>query len=868
MVFTNKRSCDRIMEKFNIGQTDIMKEWNKMSKLNVKTKELRCKAAEDFYGLFFEDINRAADSGLYPEMIRNRSFEDSIPPHDVTMIGEDNAVFVNKGGWPDVFNHGEGIVHWAEDLGLAYTPIPGWYGENATMTLCDETLNENREAALKAHFQKDGCIYNVGYAGVPVEKDKELAFYCFAKSYYGIDLSVSLEGANGEVYDKKSIRVYGEYARYDLSFLPNADDYNARLVFRADDGGVILGFVSLMPRETYKGHGLRKDLCEMLKGISPKFMRFPGGCIVEGLSKSTAMRFSRTIGPVWERPSHQLMWHYRTTNGLGFHEYLQLCEDLEVSPLYVCNVGITCQARVGDPFEGEELEEMLNEAFGALEYAMGDESTKYGKMRIEGGHPEPFPIKYVEIGNENFGKDYFPRYKKFYDALKAKYPDIIYISNTHTEWEGLPTEVVDEHYYDVPNFFSEHADMFDGRPKDGPKVFLGEYATIGGERVFNLNCALHESAWLLGAERNQDVVVLTSFAPLFQNVSYTAWAPNLILFDNHRVHGIPTYHALSILGKYHGEEVVKTEVETGTGYVGFTGLCGIESESGCKFKNVKVNGKEVNVSHRIQNDYAVEEGVYTTIPGGDGELSMTNNEGPVNSIWGQKMQEFQMMRNQLPEAQFRRSLVSLGFGEEIHTGTYEIDVYCEEGREFALSLWNHLFKEPYGIEEPKLKGWALRAVRNKVWKIDGDKGSVVQRYVWEPKHEEDYIKLPVKFGEYNTFKVELEDDGFICYVNGVKVQEAKVPRYNLVHASADNAGDEIFIKMVNLSDKEEDIEISLDVDVAPEAEGEILTGDPFDQNTMEEPNLVCAKPVTAAAAKNFVYKAPAHSLTALRLKKA
>lgn len=838
-----------------------------MSKINVTTKEALCKTSEDFYGLFFEDINRAGDGGLYPEMIRNRSFEDSIPPHDVTMYGEDNAVFVNKGGWPDVFNHGEGIVHWTEDLGLPYTPIPAWYAENASMALCDETLNEKREAALKVHFQKDGCLYNVGYAGISVEQGKAYDFYCFAKSYRGIELSVSLESADGRVYAKKHFRVIGEYSKYDLELHAEGTDHNARLVIRANEGGVILGFTSLMPRETYKGHGLRKDLCEMLKGLSPKFMRFPGGCIVEGLSKSTVMRFSNTIGPVWERPSQQLMWHYRATNGLGFHEYLQLCEDLEVSPLYVVNVGLTCQARVGDPFEGEELNGMLQEVFDALEYAMGDKNTKFGKLRAEAGHPAPFPVKYVEIGNENFGPDYFPRYKKFYDALKAKYPDIVYISNTHTEWEGLPTEVVDEHYYNVPNFFSENACMFDGRPKDGPKVFLGEYATIGGDRVFNLNCALHESAWLLGAERNQDVVTLTSFAPLFQNVNFTAWAPNLILFDNHRVHGIPSYHALALLGKYHGEEVVKTAVETGTGYVGFTGLCGIESESGCQFRNVKVNGVPVGVSHRIQNDFTEENGVYTTIPGGDGELSMTNNEGPVNALWGEKMQEFQMMRNQLPEAQFRRTLASLSFGEEVHTGVYEIEVYCEEGREFNLSVWNHLFKEPFGIEEPKLKGWSLRAVRNKLWRIDGDKGAVIQRFPWEPKFAEDFIKLPIRLNEYNAFKIELLDDGFVCYVNGEKVQSAKIPRYDLVHASADNAGENVYLKIVNLSEEEEEIEVSLDIKVAPAASGEVLTGDPFAQNSMENPLSVRAVPITAEVGERFTYKAAAHSLTALVLKK-
>lgn len=833
-----------------------------ISKIAVATEEKRCDAAHDFYGLFFEDINRAGDSGLYPEMLRNRSFEDSIPPHDVEMFGEDNAVLMNKGGWPDVFNHGEGIPRWTKDL--PYTPVPAWYADGAKMELSDKTLNDKREAALAVTFE-DGRIYNVGYNGVPVEGGKEYAFYCFAASDDGISLTLSLESKSGKVLASETLEVKGEYQKYDLTFKPTESDFDAIFVIKAKEGSMLLGFTSLMPTETYKGHGLRKDLCEMLKGLHAKFMRFPGGCIVEGLSKSTVMRFSRTIGPVWERPSHLLMWHYRATNGLGYHEYLQLCEDLEVAPLYVCNVGLTCQARVAELFEGDELDEMLEEAFGALEYAMGDVTTKYGKMRAENGHPEPFKIKYVEIGNENFGPDYFPRYKKFYDALKEKYPDIIYISNTHTEWEGLPTEVVDEHYYDTPNFFSEHADMFDCRPKDGPKIFLGEYATIGGEHVFNLNCALHESAWLLGAERNQDVVTLTSFAPLFQNVSFTSWAPNLILFDNHRVHGIPTYHALSILGKYHGTEVVKTEVETGDYCLGFTGLCGIQGDNGLKFKNVKVNGKPVGVTKRMQNDVAEENGVYTMIPGGEGEVSMTNNDGPINSLWGEKMRTFQLERNQLPEAKKRRELVSIGFGEEIREGTYEIDVFCEENTQFALSLWNHLFIEPYGIEEPKLKGWSLRSVRNQLWRIDGATGAAIQRPFWIDKIPEDFIELPIKLGEYNTFKVELKANKFFCYVNGQLVQEQELPTYRLVHASADTDGNDIYLKMINLSDEEEVVQIELDTDVESVAEGDLLTGDPLAQNSMDTPNAVCAKPVRVEVAKQFAYRAPAHSLTALKL---
>ncbi|MGN1235760.1 MAG: alpha-L-arabinofuranosidase C-terminal domain-containing protein, partial [Christensenellaceae bacterium] len=410
--------------------------------------------------------------------------------------------------------------------------------------------------------------------------------------------------------------------------------------------------------------------------------------------------------------------------------------------------------------------------------------------------------------------------------------------------------------------------MWDFRPKDGPKIFLGEYATIGGEHVFNLNCALHESSWLLGAERNQDVVTLTAFAPLFQNVNFTSWAPNLILFDNHRVHGIPSYHALAILGKFHGEEVVETKVETGTHCLGFTGLCGIQSQKGLRFRNVKVNGVPVLVTKRMQNDVEVDGDAFVTVDGAAGEVTMTNIEGPVNELWGEKMQLFQLERNKLPEAQSNRKIVSIGFGEEIRVGTYEVDVLCEEGKEFALSLWNHLFIEPYGIEEPKLKGWSHRSVRNQLWKIDGTKASIVQRYPWEPKFPSDYEEVPgIRLGEYNTFKVELKEDRFLCYINGTFVQECMLPFYRLVHASADTKGNEIYLKIVNLSDEAEEIDVSLDVNVKDGATGEILTGNPLDQNSLEDPDYVSVKPIYVPVGRCFRYRAPAHSLTALKLEK-
>ena len=384
-----------------------------MNRIEVKTKQTRFPVAGNLYGLFFEDINRAADGGLYPEMLRNRSFEDSIPPDGCAVCGDDE-VYVNRGGWPDIFCRGEGMVGWAKSV--PETSVPAWYGERARLTLRREgTLNQNRLAALRVDFEEGGTLYNIGYAGVPVKKGESYDFYTFIKADAPAGLTLSLESADGQVYAQSEIGLTAsdQYIRYDAALVSQSEDFSARLVLRADRACTVsFGFCSLMPRETFKGHGLRKDLSQLLADTHSKFLRFPGGCVVEGFNLETAMRFPHTIGPVWERPSHNLMWHYRTGNGLGFHEYLQFCEDLNLEPMYVCNCGMSCQARVEELFDEALVETILQETLGAIEYAVGPVSSGYGAVRAAMGHPAPFKMTYLEIGNENWGPAYNERYEE------------------------------------------------------------------------------------------------------------------------------------------------------------------------------------------------------------------------------------------------------------------------------------------------------------------------------------------------------------------------------------------------------------------------------------------------------------------------
>lgn len=535
-----------------------------MSKLKIKTKERRFETARDLYGIFFEDINRAGDGGLYPEMLRNRSFEDSVLPEGY--IQQEDGIHVKTvSGWLDEFCNGEGLCRWVKDNNIPETEIPAWYTHNAKMELeLTDTLNEHRDAALRIQFEKDGSLTNTGYCGISVKAGESYSLYLFAKAKEEIGLDIAIE-YQGKVLTGNSLVVSGqEYTRYDMKLTAAEDCHEAQLTISCKEGGeILLGFISLMPDNTYMGHGLRTDLVEKLKGMSPKFMRFPGGCIVEGTTPSTAMRFRDTVGPAWERPSKLFVWHYRSTLGLGFHEYLQLCEDLGMEPMYVCNCGMTCQGRKSVLLEGEALDEMVQDTLDAIEYAIGSKESKWGRLRASMGHPEPFKMTYLEIGNENWGPDYEKRYNMIYKKVKELYPQIKTIANEHVEKNGCPAECVDEHFYNTTEFFAERVNYYDDYDRKGPKIFVGEVAVNEGNYMGQLYAALGEAAFLMGIEKNQDIVTLASYAPLFENINYRAWYPNLIRFNNHQSLGIPTYYVWKMFGQNRGEYVVRSEDEGG-----------------------------------------------------------------------------------------------------------------------------------------------------------------------------------------------------------------------------------------------------------------------------------------------------------------
>ena len=820
-----------------------------MTKLKVSTKKVRFPVAEDLYGLFFEDINRAGDGGLYPEMVRNRAFEDSIPPEEVS-VDPDLYSFTSDYGWKAIFNHGEGLTKWIRQNNTAYTPIPAWYEEGgAKMTLNrEDPLNKNRLAALDVDFN-GGRIYNIGYAGMPQEKGKTYHLDLFAKNLSGDGkLTLTMEDEKGTVFARQEITLLSaDYQRYEVLFSPERDGFDCRLCLRGS-GRVRLGFVSLLPTDTC--HGLRKDLVELYRGIHPKFVRFPGGCIVEGFTFGTMNRFKNSLGPAWERPSHYLLWHYRTTNGLGFHEFLQLCEDIGAQPLYVCNCGLICQGRSRGKnyLEGDALRDMLEDTIAAIEYATAPQDTKYGRLRAANGHPAPFQMRYLEIGNENSGPLYHERYAYFRTELKKRYPQMTFVANTHVEHSGLPADIVDEHFYSDVHFFSEHLHHYDDYDRKGPGIFVGEVA-VNVADTGNLRAAVSEAMFFVGMERNQDIVRLASYAPMMENIHFPAWAPNLIAFDNHFSYGIPSYYVWKLFGSHRGKEVVEFEEETEKVFRPSRGMPSIVAGVGAKFKDLAYNGKPVLPTHEVLG-YARQTPEGLEILPGDG-----------SQVFARILQRPGMMD---------KCLITLGEDEESTAGVFEGKVLPAAGKPIGIGIFSARWERSWydKSEEQEQKEWDYRFVHPYQWIIENGVSRILDTGYRPEKDLCAPAKVTIKENEYNLLRYEADEKQIRVYVNGALIQTAALPSRQQTASIATVTEKEVLIKVVNFCEKGEDVRITLDCDVESDYTLARLAGDGYGVNSiLDRTNISDETIACSGASSDFVFRAAPYSVNVLVLKK-
>jgi len=488
-------------------------------------------------GLMIEEINHSLDGGLYGELIQNRVFKDDA----------------------------SAPVHWsvAQDSGTAIAL-------DTTQPISGTALTTSLRVTVSAANRRAG-VANDGYFGIPIKPHATYRASLFAKAAAGFSgrLTVSLESADGtRVYARERLgKLGGEWKRYSVvlktdGVKPTAD---ARFVISTSDAGTFwLEQVSLFPA-TFRNrpNGNRIDLMEMMAALSPTFLRLPGGNFLEGNTIAERFQWKATIGPVASRPGHQAPWGYRSTDGLGLLEYLEWCEDLGMEPVLGVYAGYSLNGSFVNP--GADLVPYVQDALDEIQYLIGGTDTVWGARRAADGHPEPFPLQYVEVGNEDFfdrSGSYEGRFAQFFDAIKAAYPQLQVIATTGVR--SRTPDVVDEHFYTTPKAFQLMANRYDSYDRSGPKIFVGEYASIEGRPTPDLNAALGDAAWLTGLERNSDVVVMQAYAPMLVNINPGAsqWPNNLIGYDALHSFGSPSYYLQSMFAQHAGDVVLPATLTT------------------------------------------------------------------------------------------------------------------------------------------------------------------------------------------------------------------------------------------------------------------------------------------------------------------
>ncbi len=584
------------------------------------------------YGVFFEEITGSGDGGLYAEMIRNRGFEEGVLPSGCTLDGEGYAAAPHERCYSnDSLNRFR--VKWSPDLSMTAWRVQYDDGSQASSSITDEyPLNAATPHSLfldLSFARGEVSAVNAGYWGLAVQEGEMYNLEFYVRSEDTPWCRASIVSCSGEKIAACDMRLEsdGQWHRYTATFVPSASGKSntLQITFPAQ-GKVWLDYVSLFPKDTFNGrpNGLRKDVASLIADLHPAFVRWPGGCIVEGLTFDNRVKWKETIGEPVSRPGEYNLWGYRSTYGFGYHEFLQFCEDIGADAMFVCNAGMSCLFRNGDYVQGEALEPLIQDALDAIEYAIGDaESTKWGQERAKNGHPEPFPLRYVEVGNENVFGRYAENYNRFHKAIKEKYPQITVITALMFSKDISrldEVEMIDPHYYETPDWFYNNADVYDKLPRRLPyKVYVGEYAAIGRSDLYS---SLAEAAYLTGVERNADKVQLVSYAPLIANAHFNT--NHLIVLDNESCYGRSNYHVMKLFSENRPDVNVSAEIKgekVSTPYSpeGYVGLA--TGSTAAEFRDFKVTsgGKTVYESasfsdfpqqwRSVRGEWKVENGL-------------------------------------------------------------------------------------------------------------------------------------------------------------------------------------------------------------------------------------------------------------------
>jgi alpha-L-arabinofuranosidase len=762
------------------------------------------------WGIFLEDINLATDGGLYPELVRNRSFE-----------GED------------------ALREWK------FTPAK----KDADAPALDDSkpLNAFNRHSLRVRPGVGLTLENPGYWGMNFVAGEKYRFRIAArggKNFHG-KLRVELCGADGAVLASGALELVGQdkplepklanhddgWKQYSLELVPTKSDARGTLkLVLSGDGVAFLDMISLMPERTWKAHGLRGDLAEAMDALKPAFLRFPGGCFVEGDVIANSYNWKHTIGDIASRTPQHNLWDYLSTNGIGYHEYLQLAEDLGAEPVFCVNVGMSHRESV--PLD--RMGAWVQDALDAIAYANGPVDSVWGSLRAKNGHPAPFNLRTIEVGNENGGPDYAARWPLFVKAIKAKYPGITLIANLwfDTYPKSPMPEIVDEHYYDTPEGLMRRAGQYDSYDRKGPRIFVGEFAATKRVGHGNLRAAIGEAAFMTGLERNSDIVVMAAYAPLFANVHHRTWSPDLINFDSAGWYGLPSYSVQQMFSRNTGDVALPVAVKSAE-------LLPEESRGGigvgtwntsAEFKDITVTAPDGKVL--FASDFA-RHGLEGWRFAGPGEWSV--KDGALR---------------QTAEKQNVRAVIGDPSWKDYTVTMKARKISGLEGFMLLFHLQN----------ETDRSGWNLGGWDNKYFALKLDDADTRK-------------DGSIDVGRWYDVKVETRGGHVRCWLDGKLIHDFQTPRVTTrtIYASAtrDTATGEIILKVVNAAAQPVETAISLDgiSKIPGNARAIVLTSaNPTDENSLTDPRKVQPRTeeITLAGPK-FTRSFPGNSVTVLRI---
>jgi alpha-L-arabinofuranosidase len=773
-------------------------------KITVEVNKPGHTISPTLFGIFFEDINLSSDGGIYPELVRNRSFEDSDTLQN----------------WKFVSDDGKSTASVCKADMQARPPVP--------------PLNAFNRKSLSIQANGPFRLENDGYWGMNIIQGDGYSFRMAVRSTGGLygPLNIRIVSRKGKELASGEIKgLDAGWKYYSLDLTASDSDSKAHLEISVEGNGkLFLDMVSLLPDQTWKNHGLRIDLGEALDALHPKFLRFPGGCWVEGDDFAHMNHWKNTVGGVDTRTPLWNIWGYNATHGLGYHEYLQLAEDLGAEPLFCINAGISHKEVV--PLD--QMGQWVQDALDAIEYANGPENSVWGGLRAKNGHPGPFNLNYLEIGNENGQTPYSDRWLLFTKSIHEKYPDIRLIAN---EWAGshpqdpMP-EIVDEHYYNHPDWFVWNANKYDSYDRKGPKIFVGEYAVTSNTGKGNLRGAIGEAAWMTGMERNSDVVTMGSYAPLFCNANHKAWPVNLINFDSYRWYGLPSYYVQQMFAGNQGTVSLPVNIEDApaieTPYS--AGCIGLGTwNNSAEFKDLKVVAPDGKVLFQPDFSRNIDDWRKT----GRGEWTVQNGV-------------------------LRQSAIApfiTAFAGDTAWTDYTITLKARKlSGENGFQIYFH-----------------NRNNRERVrWDLGGYGNSV---HLMEIVMTSESVNANIEEGRWYDVKIEIRGSSVRGYLDGQLVQEAADTNANLksLCASAareDKTGD-LILKIVNTASGHVRTRILLKGAGTLSGRGKAIvlsSASPLDENTLEEPNRVSPKTETVKFSGNTLkHTFPGNSFTVIRI---